>query len=157
MLDESSTALAMTSFLPREMQLKVVTSSLLVAQRIATHENHQLILLGGSLEKLSMSFQGPLTDLMVSRLRIDRFFFSAKGIDALQGASEPSEDRARTKQLILQYSGWNCALLDSTKIGIKADYFFITPRDIDAFVTDQHAAAARLAEFDNLSLEIITA
>ncbi len=157
MIDESSTAMAIVSFLPREMPLKVITSSLLVAQRIATHENHQLILLGGSLEKVSMSFHGPLTDLMVSRLRIDRAFFSAKGIDPLQGASEPSEDRARTKQFILQYSAWNCAMLDSTKIGIKADHFFITPHDIDVFVTDKQADPERLAEFKALSLEIITA
>lgn len=157
LLDESTTALAMTSYLPRDMPLKVITASLLVAQRVSSHDNHQLILLGGSLDKVSMSFHGPLTDLMVSRLRIDRTFFSAKGIDPLQGASEPNEDRARMKQFILQYSGWNCALLDSTKIGIKADYFFITPDNIDVFVTDKQADAERLAEFQGLPLEIITA
>jgi len=147
MLDESSSALAMTRFLPRDMPLKVVTSSLLVAQKIATHENHQLIQLGGTLDKVSMSFHGLLTDLMVSRLRIDRFFFSAKGIDAEQGASEPSEERARMKQQILQYSKWNCALLDNTKIGVKADYYFITPREIDVFITDNMSKPDQLKEF----------
>jgi len=157
MLDESSTALAMTTFLPRDMPLKVVTSSLLVAQKIATHENHQLIQLGGILDKVSMSFQGILTELMISRLRIDRFFFSAKGIDVEQGASEPSEDRARMKQHIIQFSKWNCALLDSSKIGIKADYYFITPREIDVFITDEKVQAEKLEEFSQTSMETITA
>lgn len=153
MLDESSTALAMANFLPHDMPLKVVTSSLLVAQKIATHENHQLIQLGGTLDKVSMSFQGILTELMISRLRIDRFFFSAKGIDPDQGASEPSEDRARMKQHILSYSKWNCALLDHTKIGIKADYFFVAPRDIDVFITDKKAKPEMMHQFKDAGIE----
>lgn len=157
MLDESSTTLAMTNFLPPEMPLKVVTSSLLVAERIAAHENHQLIQLGGSLDKVSMSFQGILTELMVSRLRIDRFFFSAKGIDPEQGASEPTEERARMKHHILQYSKWNCALLDHTKMGIKADYFFITPRDINTFITDKKATSEMLASFKDAGIETFIA
>lgn len=157
MLDESSTALAMTSFLPRNLPLKVVTPSLLIAQKIATHENHQLIQLGGTLDKVSMSFNGILTELMVSRLRIDRFFFSAKGIDAEQGASEPTEERARMKQHIIQYSKWNCALLDSTKIGIRADFYFITPREIDAFITDKKTQSQQLKAFEDAGIETLTA
>lgn len=137
LLDESSTALAMVEFLPEEMPLRVITPSLLVARRVATHRNHELIQLGGVFDPVSVSFGGLLAELAISRLKIDRFFFSCTGIDAVHGATEPSEDRARTKQRIIELSGWNCALADHSKIGAMADYVFAVPGEINCLVTDR--------------------
>ena len=137
LLDESSTALAMVDLLPEEMPLRVITPSLLVARRVATHRNHELVQLGGVFDPVSVSFGGLLAELAVSRLKIDRFFFSCTGIDAVHGATEPSEDRARTKQRIIEFSVWNCALADHSKIGVTADYVFAVPGEIDSLVTDR--------------------
>jgi DeoR/GlpR family transcriptional regulator of sugar metabolism len=127
----------MVEFLPEDLPLRVITPSLLVARRVATHRNHQLVQLGGVFDPVSVSFGGLLTELTASRLKIDRFFFSCTGIDATHGATEPSEDRARTKQRIIELSTWNCALADHSKIGTKADYVFAAPAEIDLLVTDR--------------------
>ncbi len=154
LLDESSTALAMVEFLPENVPLRVITPSLLVARRVASHRNHELVQLGGIFDPVSVSFGGLLAELAVSRLKIDRFFFSCTGIDAVHGATEPSEDRARTKQRIIELSGWNCALADHSKIGAMADYVFAVPGEIDFLVTDRPVEADAAAALVAVGIEL---
>lgn len=154
LLDESSTALAAVDCLPKEVPLTIVTSSLLVAQRVATNENHTLIQLGGTFDPVSLSFTGCLTELALSRLNIDRFFFSCKGIDALQGASEPTPDRVSLKQLAIKYSRWNCALADLSKVGIHGKYYFAPLSDIDLLITNRPPQPKTSKLFQTADLEI---
>lgn len=156
LLDESSTALAMVDFLPAEFSLRVVTSSLLVAQRVAAGNRHELVQLGGTFDPVSLSFGGLLTELAVSRLRIDRFFFSCTGMHPVQGAAEPSEDRARTKMHMLGLSAFNCVLADHSKLGARAAHVFAMPEEIDQLVTDQQPEPEFAAALDAADIKFLS-
>ncbi|GAA5483520.1 DeoR/GlpR family DNA-binding transcription regulator [Haloferula sargassicola] len=137
LLDASSTALELAARLPAG--LKVVTYSLAVTERLASRQDLELVQLGGTYEAKGRRFSGLITENAVLSLRIDRFFFSGRGMDLDRGVSEPNPDQARLKSLMLRHASWSCALLDHTKLGLRSDYFFARPSEIDAVVTDPGA------------------
>ena len=141
LLDASTTALELAGHLPENMPLRVVTYSLAVIERLAGRGDLELVQLGGTYEPRGRRFSGMLTESALRLLKIDRFFFSGAGIDPVRGISEPNPDQARLKRMMLDQSGWNGALLDHSKFGIKADHFFALPADLDVVITDRDSKA----------------
>ncbi len=141
LLDASTTALELAGQLPENMPLRVVTYSLAVIERLAGRGDLELVQLGGTYEARGRRFSGMLTESALRLLKIDRFFFSGAGLDPAQGISEPNPDQARLKRMMIELAAWNCALLDHSKFGVKADHFFATPADLDVVVTDRDSKA----------------
>jgi DeoR/GlpR family transcriptional regulator of sugar metabolism len=141
LLDASTTSLELAGQVPQGMPLRVVTYSLAVVERLAARDDVELIQLGGSYEPRGRRFSGMITESALRLLKIDRFFFSGAGLDPTQGVSEPNPEQARLKRMMIEQAAWNCALLDHSKFGVKADYFFAPPADIDMIVTDRDSKA----------------
>ncbi|MBB5349825.1 DeoR/GlpR family transcriptional regulator of sugar metabolism [Haloferula luteola] len=137
LLDASSTALELAAHLPAGV--RVISYSLPVIERLAPRSDLELIQLGGVYEPKGRRFSGILTESAVLSIKVDRFFFSGRGMDLERGVSEPNPDQARLKSLMLRHAAWCCALLDHTKLGLRSDYFFARPEDLDAVVTDPSA------------------
>jgi len=142
LLDASTTALEFAGQLPEGLPLRVVTYSLAVVERLAAREaDVEMIQLGGIYEPRGRRFSGMITENALRMLRIDRFFFSGGGLHPSLGVSEPNPDQARLKRLMLEHSNWRCALLDHSKFGVKTDYFFAAPQELEAVVTDRESKA----------------
>jgi DeoR/GlpR family transcriptional regulator of sugar metabolism len=147
LLDSSSTALTMAAFLPEALRLTVVTNSLPIIQSLARRRDLAVIQLGGSFDPRGLRFSGLLTEEALRSIHIDRFFFSARGFDPLNGASDADPEQARLKRLMVKHVTWRCALVDHTKIGCRSRLFFASPEEIDVLVTDNSGAARLGPEF----------
>ena len=152
-IDESSTALAMVDFLPNDFTFTLVTTSLLVSKRVTSMQNVELYLLGGVYDEISCSFGGFLAEQAMVMMTVDRFFFSCKGVDLNLGASEDSEERARLKKTLLKSASWTCALVDHTKLGLRAKFSFILPGAIDRLISDELACSAELNKFQQAGIK----
>ncbi|WP_193213279.1 DeoR/GlpR family DNA-binding transcription regulator [Luteolibacter marinus] len=141
LLDASTTALQLAGQLPENLPLKVVTYSLAVVERLAGRGDLEVIQLGGTYDPRGRRFSGMLTESALRLLKIDRFFFSGAGLDPVQGVSEPNPEQARLKRMMIEQAEWCCALIDHSKLGVKADYFFATPTDIQMIITDFESKA----------------
>lgn len=136
LLDASTSAVELASWLPERIGLRVVTYSLAVVERLAGRDDVELIQLGGVYDRRGRRFSGMLTEMALRSLRIDRFFFSGGGYDAKLGVGEPNPDQARLKRMMLEHAQWSCALLDSSKLGASSDHYFAKPDEFQALVTD---------------------
>jgi DeoR/GlpR family transcriptional regulator of sugar metabolism len=142
LLDASTTSLEFASQLPEGLPLRVVTYSLAVVERLsARDEDIELVQLGGVYEPRGRRFSGMITENALRSLRIDRFIFSGGGLHPTLGVSEPNPEQARMKRMMLEHCTWRCALLDHTKFGVKTDYFFAAPEELEAVVTDRESRA----------------
>lgn len=141
LLDASTTALQLAGQLPENLPLRVVTYSLAVIERLAGRGDLEIIQLGGTYEPTGRRFSGMLTESVLRLIKIDRFFFSGAGLDPVQGISEPNPDQARLKRMMIEQAEWNCALIDHSKFGVKADHFFALPGDLDLVITDFESKA----------------
>ncbi|MFT3992321.1 MAG: DeoR/GlpR family DNA-binding transcription regulator [Luteolibacter sp.] len=140
LLDASSTAIEFAAQLPIGMPLRVVTYSLDVVDQLIHQPHIEIIQLGGSYEARGRRFSGFITEASLSAIRIDRFFYSGGGFDLERGLSEPNQEQARLKRLMIHHAAWNCVLIDHTKLGAQADFFAATPEQIHAVVSDAAAA-----------------
>ena len=154
LLDASSTALEFASQLPPDMNLRVVTYSQSVVDRLAARDDLEVVQLGGSLDRRGRRYHGFLTEAALRMLRIDRFFFSGGGFNPGVGVGEPNPDQARLKRMMLEHSLWNCVLLDHTKLGAMTDHFFAKPEELDAFVSDKKAKAFGRTHFKEAPFEV---
>jgi len=136
LLDASTSALEMASWLPERVGLRVVTYSLAVVERLAGRDGVDLVQLGGVYERRGRRFSGMLTEMALRSLRIDRFFFSGGGFDPVLGVGEPNPDQARLKRMMLEHAAWSCALLDFTKLGASTDNYFARPEEFQVLITD---------------------
>ncbi|MFT4176111.1 MAG: DeoR/GlpR family DNA-binding transcription regulator [Luteolibacter sp.] len=152
LLDASSTAIAFASQLPPGMPLRVVTYSLDVVDQLIHQSDIEIIQLGGTYEARGRRFSGFITEASLRAIRIDRFFYSGGGFDLERGLSEPNQEQARLKRLMIQHAAWNCVLIDHTKLGAQADYFISAPDQIQALVTD--AAGAEYFKGSSPSFEL---
>ena len=134
LLDASSTALELTAFLPEKIRL--ATYSLAIVDRLSTRTDLELILLGGQFEPRGRRVSGLLTESALRSLQIDRFFFSGGGFDPQRGVADPNASQASIKRLAIELANWSCALLDHSKIGLDADWFFAAPDQFDHLITN---------------------
>ena len=153
-VDASSTALALAAELPPG--LRVATYSLAIVERLANRTDLELIQLGGAFNSRGRYFDGLLTENGIRALRVDRFFFSGRGFDPAAGISDPNPDQARLKALLIERAAWSCALIDSTKLGLRSDYFFAQPDAFDVLITDADAKPY-LRQLKNPPFEVQTA
>lgn len=136
LLDASSTALQIALALPPSLPVRVVSYSLAVTERLTGQENVEIVQLGGVYDARGRRFSGLLTEMSLRALRIDRFFFSSGGLDPVRGFSEPNAEQASLKRAMLEHSAWNCAVIDHTKMGAQAEFFFAKPEEVAVVITD---------------------
>lgn len=154
LLDASTSALELAGHVPENLPLRVVTYSVAVVERLAGRDDLELVQLGGTYDPRGRRYSGMLTESALRLLKIDRFFFSGAGIDPAQGVSEPNPEQARLKRMMIEQSEWNCALIDHSKLGVKADHFFALPQDLDVVVTDREAKAYAKSYIKNPPYEL---
>jgi DeoR/GlpR family transcriptional regulator of sugar metabolism len=153
LLDASSTALELARQLPEDLGLRVVTYSLPVIEVLSSRTDVELIQLGGCYEPRGRRFSGMLTEAALRSLKIHRFFFSGGGFDAELGVSEPNPEQARLKNSIIGHAEWSCALIDSSKLGVRSDFFFAPLGSFAVLVTDSDSSVPIVSS----SFELLTA
>lgn len=153
MLDASTTALEFARHLPQGHNLKIVTYSLDVIERLSIRNDLELVLLGGSYAPKERRVGGLITEMGIRALRIDRFFFSGCGYDFEKGVGEDDAEEARLKATILAHANWSCAMIDHTKLGRAADQYFARPSEIDVLLSN--SAAHEFFGFPRLSSEAV--
>jgi DeoR/GlpR family transcriptional regulator of sugar metabolism len=52
---------------------------------------------------------------------------------------------------MLKHSGWNCGLIDHSKLGMQTDFFFASLDDLDAIIMDRDARNFAKSQLKNVS------
>lgn len=139
-LDASTTAWHMAKRLP-DQPLTVITHSVQVIQALANSEHIEVIGLGGTLKRSSMSFVGPAAERQLQGYHADKVFMSGRGIDLDTGLSDASEAQARLRQLMLEQAKHRTLLIDHSKFGVRALVRVAGIEAFDEIITDQKVDA----------------
>lgn len=117
-IDASTTGLALAQEL-RMHNVHVVTSGLDVTQALRGGAA-TVITTGGTLRERSGGFVGPLALRSLEHIRVDKAFFSAKGILVPDGFVDSDLGEVDVKRMLLSTAARIFALLDSSKFGKRA-------------------------------------
>ncbi|MGK3223488.1 DeoR/GlpR family DNA-binding transcription regulator [Enterobacter soli] len=113
-LDAGSTVMAVATFL--QGPLKVITTSLDIAQHFSDRVDIELILLGGQWDQKQRLFAGSATLSMLSRYRADIAILGACAIHAQLGLSASKEADADVKRAMLAASHEHWIVADHLKL-----------------------------------------
>jgi DeoR family fructose operon transcriptional repressor len=154
-LDGGSTVLAFAALLRDKPRITVVTNSLRVAGTLSGH-GPRVIVVGGELRRLSQTFVGCLTPLLLNQLHFDTAFMGTIGISGTKGLTTTDPREAETKSLVMQQADRVILLADSSKVGKLSFVKFGAADDLDVLVTDKGAAKRDIKALRKKGIEVIT-
>lgn len=147
LLDGGTTCAALARHLGSRLDLHVVTNNLLAVMTLANAPGVHLTLIGGDLRSSSMSTLGPLAELLLSRLSVDKAFLGADGVVAEFGLCEASAQQAYLKDCIIRRAAQVIVLADADKLGRACQQHW-TPLERDwRLITSTAADQVSLAPF----------
>lgn len=155
MLDGGTTCAALARHLALRNDLHVLTNNLLAVTTLANAPGVRLTLLGGDLRRSSMSTIGPLAELLLTRVSVDKAFLGADSVVAGFGLCEASAPQASLKDCMIRRAAQIVVLADADKLG-RARQQHWTPIERDwRLITHASASEAALAPFRALAQVVV--
>ncbi|MDL1900985.1 substrate-binding domain-containing protein [Anaerolineae bacterium CFX9] len=136
LLDASTTAYHMATFLADRQDITIVTNHIETARLLNSDPTKRVILLGGHLRADGLAVTGDIAQDILKGLRIHRAFISCVGFSMETGLMEADLEEANLKRQVLQSSSEVVALVDSSKFGRVGLKSFAAVSDITHLVTD---------------------
>jgi len=118
LLDAGTTVMEMAKFLvasPPKVPLTVVTNGLNIATYLGTLPDWRILLVGGWLDRNSLSTLGPLAERDIDDLVVDKVFLGAHALSAAFGVTDTSIEAARAKAAMVRSGRKVVLLADSSK------------------------------------------
>lgn len=134
-IDSGSTTTALATAM-EDMDLLVFTNSLTVASELARLERVMTFMVGGRLNRYSMSTTGARAVEAVRSMTFDQVFLGVTGYQRREGFSCGSDDEAVFKQTLVERSHKSIVLMDSSKEGRPSTFRIVNLRDVNMVVSD---------------------
>lgn len=134
--DSGTTVLELAKILP-DTPLFVITNGPIIALELQKHQNCDILLTGGSLDKTVVSLSGPIALDSLSKVNIDIAFMGAAGFSAEHGFTNALYAECELKHRAISCASKRIMLLDSEKMNKFLPYTFCNITDVDVIVTDK--------------------
>lgn len=151
--DSSTTVAELIALLP-DFKLRVVTNAHNVITGLHDKKNVELVCIGGSYDPRTRTFHSLDNLLDLRRYNVNKFFISANGLDLRRGASETYRDQALYKETLMQTCEQVHLLVDHSKLGKRADFFFADMNHITSVITDNQADTRFLDSLRSAGIEV---
>lgn len=134
-LDSGSTTTAFAAAMP-DQQALIFTSGLTCAAELAHLEHPEVYLVGGKLNRYSMSVNGSQSISSIKNLAFDQYFMGVTGYSTKTGFACGSNEEAGLKQACIERADEVIALMDSSKVNLRSTFSVCGLEQIDIIVSD---------------------
>lgn len=134
-LDSGSTTTEVARILP-DQRLLVFTNSITCAAELARLERAHTIVVGGSLNRYSMSLNGSRCMEDIAGLSFDVLFLGITTYQASTGFACGSYDEAALKRALIARAEKTVALMESAKVGRRSTFKICDLSDVDVVISD---------------------
>ncbi|PRX36109.1 DeoR family transcriptional regulator [Paraburkholderia sp. BL18I3N2] len=146
-LDGGTTTAALARLLSGRTLVHVVTNNLLVVSGLVS-SGVQVTVLGGDVRSTSMSTLGPLAQIALNRLSVDKAFLGADGVVAELGLCEASADQSYLKECVMRQAAHVFVLVTADKLGHASQQHWAPLERAWTLITDDGAQQDQLEPFD---------
>lgn len=155
LLDSGTTTLQIARHLP-DLEMTVATNSLQIGQEIANLSKVKLLFLGGELRPTTGAFVGPLSELLLSQINVDKLFLGANAVELARGVTTPNTVEAATKRAMIRSAREVILVADHSKFGKISLVKVCDFSDLDLFLTDTPAPQEYVSLFERLGVEALS-
>ena len=137
-LSSGSTVFALGEEIRRRtwQNLNIVTPFLRLGVLLNEAENVNVVQLGGTVHKKSLSVLGEEASRSLDDCICSKLFFGVDGIDLEHGITTSTLDEAKLTRKMMKASSQNIVLADSSKFGQRGFGRICALEDIDVIITD---------------------
>lgn len=134
-LDSGTTVTEFAKVFP-DVPALIFTSSITAAVELSKLSQPQLTLIGGRVNKFSLSIGGSRSIASLKNINFDMCFLGTTGYAAEQGFTIGAEEEYELKREIIHRTEKSVVLMDSKKVGYAYTFTIARLSDIDVVVTD---------------------
>jgi DeoR/GlpR family transcriptional regulator of sugar metabolism len=159
--DTGTTVLAVAKSLADKRNITVITSSLSIANTIASSYNLEnqirLILTGGIVRAGELSMIGHFSEQLYKQVNVDKAFIGVAGIDIQSGITEYNLDDAMVKRAMIASAKQKIVVANASKFGNTMFTTVAALQDIDTIVTSHDAPQEYVEQLEAIGIEVIIA
>ncbi len=156
-IDGGSTNECFARYIDPKKKLRVITHALNIAWIIANNENHELIVAGGVLNRLTMTFTGSEVENLYNELNADILFVAASGISLEKGLTDPAWLDISIKKTMIRAAKKIILLIDSHKFELVTSRTFAPLESVDLIITDSKLPKEIKDQYSKAGIEIVIA
>ncbi len=153
-LDSGSTTTMLARELPDQRSI-VFTNSITCACELARLEQVRAILVGGNLNRCSLSVCGGRSAEDVRRLSFDQLFLGVTSFQSSTGFMCGSDEDAALKRACIERADQTVVLMDSSKVGRRSTFQICDLDAVDVVVFDGELPHEFLRACDNADVQVI--
>ena len=157
LLDSGSTTLEVARHMDPQDSLVVVTNDVGIMNELVSRQDVQLVFLGGTLRRKSLSFYGTQTEQALQGLHLDKLFLAADGFDIEKGITTHFEPEALLNRKMCEVAREIIVVTDSSKFGRTCLHKILEPQRISKLVTDAGIPAEAREALARIGVEVIIA
>lgn len=120
LLDSGSTTFMLAKELVQAKNITVITNDIKNAMILSENEDIDLVVLGGQKRKGVYSLIGPLTEIHLKDLNVDKVFLGADAVDIKRGITNSNIDEVSIKKCMIEIASEVILLADSSKFNKAA-------------------------------------
>ena len=156
-IDGGSTNECFARYLDPRKKLRVITHALNIAWMISNNDNHELLMAGGILNRLTMTFNGMEVENFYNEVNADISFVSASGISLENGLTDPEWLDTSLKKAMIKSSKKIICLLDHHKFELVTSRTFAPLNALDTIITDSKVSPELIKQYVDVGINIIIA
>lgn len=153
-IDSGTTAASMIRYLEGK-HVTVITCNLVALNAISASESLEVYVMGGKINKETLSVDNMFSRDFINGLNIDKAFMAASGYSIEGGIAQDSYTECEIKQYILGVATESFLIIDSSKIGRKALARYAGPDAIKTIITDGNVRSDYTEYFAENNIKII--
>ncbi len=149
-----TTVLAFANNIEPINRLTVVSASLKVSEKLGTHDNIDLVQLGGTLRTSSLSVVGRTAEDFLDDMACSKLFLGVDGFDPGFGITTTDIREADLNKAMMKAAQKTVVLADSTKFGRRGFVKIADFDQIDILITDSRLPDKAAASLEGLGVDL---
>ena len=156
-IDSGSTMEFLSREIPENKDLVVVCHAFYVLINTQMKKGCGIIFPGGHFHEDSLVFESDEGVELLKRIRINKAFFAAGGIDSQLGVTCANPFLFNTKRAVINSSYKKILVADSTKFNMVKKVYYADLKEFDAIVTDSNISKKYLDLCKDYSIDVYLA
>lgn len=152
-LDSGTTTTEIARALSSFRHLTVITNALNIAANLA-FSDFEIIMIGGTLRKNSLSVVGPLAEDVLKEMHGDIVFLGVDGFDSEVGLTTPNVLEARVNRAMVKAAKKVVAVCDSSKFNRRSLSLIVGTAAIDHVITDSNLPPEEIKAIQDAGIEV---
>jgi DeoR family transcriptional regulator of aga operon len=153
-LMSGTTSMYLARALRHRHNITVLTNTVNVAMELNGREGITVVMTGGVLRGNFFSLVGPLAELSLRQIYVDRVFIGMTAIDVTKGLTTTTLEQATVIRAMIEQAKKRIVIADSSKLGSVSHVLICPVHNIQQIITDTGASAEQITAFQEAGIEV---